>query len=146
MEFTNRFRLAFFLCFFGWFGIAPLMPVVREDLGLTQAQIAELSGLSHTSVENSLREAKRWLRFLRSPVSISEASSVSPAANSRRLRGSLSTMERDRIVEVLAQTGGNKLTAARILGLSRRALYRRLERYALDRDAVAKRSRNEKQA
>jgi len=24
---------AFFLCFFGWFGIAPLMAVVREDLG-----------------------------------------------------------------------------------------------------------------
>ena len=23
---------AFFLCFFGWFGIAPLMAVVREDL------------------------------------------------------------------------------------------------------------------
>jgi MFS transporter, NNP family, nitrate/nitrite transporter len=30
---------AFFLCFFGWFGIAPLMAVVREDLGLTQKQI-----------------------------------------------------------------------------------------------------------
>jgi MFS transporter, NNP family, nitrate/nitrite transporter len=30
---------AFFLCFFGWFGIAPLMAVVREDLGLTQRQI-----------------------------------------------------------------------------------------------------------
>jgi MFS transporter, NNP family, nitrate/nitrite transporter len=30
---------AFFLCFFGWFGIAPLMVVVREDLGLTQRQI-----------------------------------------------------------------------------------------------------------
>lgn len=30
---------AFFLCFFGWFGIAPLMAVVREDLGLTKAQI-----------------------------------------------------------------------------------------------------------
>ncbi|MCG3125594.1 MAG: hypothetical protein CHACPFDD_00419 [Phycisphaerae bacterium] len=30
--------------------------------GLTQGQIAELSGLSHTTVENSLREAKRWLR------------------------------------------------------------------------------------
>lgn len=29
----------FFLCFFGWFGIAPLMPVVRDDLGLTQGQI-----------------------------------------------------------------------------------------------------------
>ncbi|MGH7884730.1 MAG: MFS transporter, partial [Thermodesulfobacteriota bacterium] len=30
---------AFFLCFFGWFGIAPLMAVVRDDLGLTKAQI-----------------------------------------------------------------------------------------------------------
>lgn len=30
---------AFFLCFFGWFGIAPLMAVVREDLGLTREQI-----------------------------------------------------------------------------------------------------------
>jgi MFS transporter, NNP family, nitrate/nitrite transporter len=30
---------AFFLCFFGWFGIAPLMAVVREDLGLTKAEI-----------------------------------------------------------------------------------------------------------
>lgn len=31
--------LAFFLCFFGWFGIAPLMPLVREDLGLSKAEI-----------------------------------------------------------------------------------------------------------
>lgn len=30
---------AFFMCFFGWFGIAPLMAVVREDLLLTKAQI-----------------------------------------------------------------------------------------------------------
>jgi NNP family nitrate/nitrite transporter-like MFS transporter len=30
---------AFFLCFFAWFGIAPLMKVVREELGLTQSQI-----------------------------------------------------------------------------------------------------------
>ncbi|WFM71331.1 MFS transporter [Halomonas sp. CKK8] len=30
---------AFHLCFFGWFGIAPLMAVVRDDLGLTKTQI-----------------------------------------------------------------------------------------------------------
>ncbi|GLQ15837.1 MFS transporter [Maritalea porphyrae] len=30
---------AFFLCFFAWFGIAPLMVVVREELGLTKDQI-----------------------------------------------------------------------------------------------------------
>ncbi len=31
--------MSFFLCFFGWFGIAPLMPVVRDELHLTKAQI-----------------------------------------------------------------------------------------------------------
>lgn len=31
--------LSFFLCFFAWFGIAPLMVVVREDLGLTKGEI-----------------------------------------------------------------------------------------------------------
>lgn len=30
---------AFFLCFFAWFGIAPLMMVVRDELNLTKAQI-----------------------------------------------------------------------------------------------------------
>ena len=30
---------AFFLAFFGWFGIAPLMVIVRDDLDLTQTQI-----------------------------------------------------------------------------------------------------------
>ena len=30
---------AFFLCFFAWFGIAPLMKVVREELQLTKSQI-----------------------------------------------------------------------------------------------------------
>ena len=31
--------LAFFLCFFAWFGIAPLMPIVREEMGLTKTQV-----------------------------------------------------------------------------------------------------------
>ena len=30
---------AFFLCFFAWFGIAPLMKVVRDEMGLTKDQI-----------------------------------------------------------------------------------------------------------
>jgi NNP family nitrate/nitrite transporter-like MFS transporter len=32
---------AFFLCFFGWFGIAPLTAIVREDLQLTQTQVGD---------------------------------------------------------------------------------------------------------
>ena len=35
--------IAFFLCFFGWFGVAPLMPVIREELHLTKAQIGNLT-------------------------------------------------------------------------------------------------------
>jgi len=31
--------LMFFVCFFGWFGLAPLMPAIRADLGLTKSQI-----------------------------------------------------------------------------------------------------------
>jgi NNP family nitrate/nitrite transporter-like MFS transporter len=34
--------ITFFVCFFGWFGIAPLMPVVREDLGLSKGQIGNI--------------------------------------------------------------------------------------------------------
>lgn len=31
--------MAFFLCFFSWFGIAPLMPVVRDEFGFTKDQV-----------------------------------------------------------------------------------------------------------
>jgi NNP family nitrate/nitrite transporter-like MFS transporter len=34
--------LTFFICFFGWFGIASLMPVIREDLHLTKTQIGNI--------------------------------------------------------------------------------------------------------
>ncbi len=32
--------LAFFLCFFGWFGLAPMMPVITKELSLTDKQVA----------------------------------------------------------------------------------------------------------
>ena len=34
--------LMFFVCFFGWFGLAPLMPTIRADLGLTKPQIGNI--------------------------------------------------------------------------------------------------------
>jgi DNA-binding NtrC family response regulator len=45
--------------------------------------------------------------------------------------GSLSLLEREHILRVMESVGGNKVSAARILGLDRRALYRRLERYGI---------------
>ena len=35
--------LTFFFCFFGWFGIAPLMPIVREQLHFDKSQIGNIT-------------------------------------------------------------------------------------------------------
>lgn len=35
--------MAFFVCSFAWFAVAPLMPVIREDLGLSHEQIANIN-------------------------------------------------------------------------------------------------------
>lgn len=34
--------VSFFLCFFAWFGMAPLMPIVRNELGLSKEQIGNI--------------------------------------------------------------------------------------------------------
>src|SRR3954468_13943155 len=35
--------LAFFVCFFAWFSLAPLMPVIKSEFGLTKDQIANIN-------------------------------------------------------------------------------------------------------
>ena len=35
--------LAFFVCFFAWFAMAPLMPVIKGEFGLTKGQIANIN-------------------------------------------------------------------------------------------------------
>ena len=51
---------AFFLCFFGWFGIAPLMAVVRDDLGLTKEQIGNTI-IASVAITVIARLAIGWL-------------------------------------------------------------------------------------
>ena len=55
---------------------------------------------------------------------------------------SLATVEREHIQRALAKVGGNKKAAAQLLGLSRRALYRRLERLDLA-DSISRRRDSE---
>jgi DNA-binding NtrC family response regulator len=62
---------------------------------------------------------------------------VRPAIEDKDL---LATVERDHIQRALVRAGGNKKAAAKMLGLSRRALYRRLER--LDLSATITRRRD----
>ena len=52
--------LAFFLCFFGWFGIAPLMPVIRAELHLTKAQVAN-SAIAAVAITILVRMLMGWL-------------------------------------------------------------------------------------
>ena len=51
---------AFFLCFFAWFGIAPLMAVVREELSLTQEQVG-WSIIASVAITVVARLAIGWL-------------------------------------------------------------------------------------
>jgi MFS transporter, NNP family, nitrate/nitrite transporter len=52
--------LAFFLCFFGWFGIAPLMPVIRQEFHLTKAQIGNLT-IASVAITVVVRLLIGWL-------------------------------------------------------------------------------------
>ena len=51
---------SFFLCFFGWFGIAPLMAMVREDLGLTREQVGNTI-IASVAITVLARLAIGWL-------------------------------------------------------------------------------------
>ncbi len=57
-------------------------------------------------------------------------------------RDLLATVERDHIQRALVRAGGNKKAAAKMLGLSRRALYRRLERLDLSDTITRRRDAN----
>jgi two-component system response regulator AtoC len=48
-----------------------------------------------------------------------------------RASSALHTVERGHIVDILRQVNGNRMAAAKMLGISRRALYRRLERHQI---------------
>ena len=52
--------MAFFLCFFGWFGIAPLMPVIRQEFHLTKEQIGNLT-IASVAITVLVRLLMGWL-------------------------------------------------------------------------------------
>jgi DNA-binding NtrC family response regulator len=57
----------------------------------------------------------------------SAAASASPAAKLRPLAEQVAELERKAIEAALAATSGNKLAAAKLLGISRAKLYERLD-------------------
>jgi two-component system response regulator HydG len=61
--------------------------------------------------------------------------SARPSRSSDAATPPLEEVERDHILDVLRQVNGNRMAAAKVLGISRRALYRRLERHQLTNEA-----------
>lgn len=81
------------------------------------------------SLDDAIDAAKRNLN---DPAG--EGGAAPPGAVSRRLLPDatpLVEVEREHIVRTLEQVHGNKAVAARMLGISRRAFYRQLERHGL---------------
>jgi DNA-binding NtrC family response regulator len=56
------------------------------------------------------------------------------------LPGTLSALQREHVLKVLESTRGNKEQAARLLGISRRTLYRFLDRYGLSKSPTSSNS------
>ncbi|MBI1799896.1 MAG: sigma-54-dependent Fis family transcriptional regulator [Candidatus Eisenbacteria bacterium] len=77
----------------------------------------------------SERIAIEHLPFSSGPAALSSVSSWVPVIPAEGL--SLETLERELIVQALERTRGNKSQAARLLGLTRRTLYSRMERHGL---------------
>ena len=79
----------------------------------------------YKNVESAVEALSRSIRA-------SEAPSVPGAgASGAAAPASLLAVERDHIARTLEIAHGNKAVAARLLGVSRRALYRQLERHGL---------------
>jgi DNA-binding NtrC family response regulator len=65
-------------------------------------------------------------------ILLGESPSPSPAPAAAADTLNLAEVERQVIAEALERAGGNKSEAARLLGITRRALYGRLERYGME--------------
>jgi DNA-binding NtrC family response regulator len=61
----------------------------------------------------------------------------SPAEHVESLPGTLKALQRDQVLKMLESTQGNKERTARLLGISRRTLYRLLDRYGLGKPRLA---------
>jgi DNA-binding NtrC family response regulator len=68
------------------------------------------------------------------PASVVDAAPLAPTSGNP---GHLCEVERRHVLEILEQHKGNKVQAARALGISRRALYRLITKYGLESGRVA---------
>jgi DNA-binding NtrC family response regulator len=142
-------------------GLPPLRERQGDILAIARAFVAQFNVAYHKTVEEIAPETSRFLERYPWPGNVRELKNAMQRAvliaRDRvltadllpdRIRGidqpptappsppfppdmTLSAVEREHIASTLAWTGGNKTRTAEVLGISRRALYNKLERYEL---------------
>ncbi len=104
----------------------------HPDVAFTSAALGVLQRASWPGNVEQLRRAVRTAltRRRRGAVDVADLPADVPAG-SRRLLSPIESLERDAIVQSLDAANGNKLEAARALGLSRATIYRRIREYGI---------------
>ena len=67
----------------------------------------------------------------REDLAVPDASAAAVAAAEKPATGSLEEIERDHILRVLREAGGNQSRASQLLGIDRKTLYLKLRKYGL---------------
>jgi len=128
-----------------WLVRYPFPGNVRELKNLVE-RAAVLAAPQPIGVEHLVPDAAFEERIARGPVTAMQPSSPASASSPfaaeppsqpgeapGELKQQLKGLERDRIIEAIGKTGGNQTLAAKLLGISRRALLHRLDEYGLPR-------------
>jgi len=112
----------------------------KPDLALTPEAIHLLEGYDWPGNVRELRNCIESMVVLARGLSLGTRdlppSVRGASAEPERLEPvalNLKAAERDLMVRALEQSGGNKARAARLLGISRRTLYRKLDEYGISR-------------
>lgn len=124
----------------GWFAMRFAARARRVALSIAPPALSLLAGRDWPGNVRELRNVVERAAMLAdgprlepSDFELAQAHQVVPLASApvlRRVRR-IADLEREAVAQALADTRGNKMEAARRLGISRRALYRRLEKFGL---------------
>ena len=107
---------------------------------MVHLSVDAIGELSRASWPGNIRQLDEVIRSLAvSRVGEISATDLPFDVRSRSVRRTLSTIDQlecDAIMKALSQADGNKVVAARMIGLSRSTIYRKIRAYGLDRDAA----------